>query len=144
MNVLFDTSVLVAAMVEAHPMHERALPWLQRVKEKTITGIVAAHSIAELYAVLTNLPVHPRISPQIASRLIKQNVLDLCRVVPLTEADYGAVVQDLSDREITGSVIYDALILYTAVKTEVDSIVTLNVKDFCRAYPVFADKISSP
>ncbi len=46
MNVLFDTSVLVAAMVEAHPMHERALPWLQRVKEKTITGIVAAHSIA--------------------------------------------------------------------------------------------------
>lgn len=98
----------------------------------------------ELYAVLTNLPVHPRISPQIASRLIKQNVLELCQVVSLNEADYSAVVQDLSEREITGSVIYGALILYTAVKTKVDNIVTLNVKDFCRVYPGFADRIISP
>jgi len=29
MKVLLDTSVLVAAMVEAHPAHEKSLPWLQ-------------------------------------------------------------------------------------------------------------------
>ncbi|MGH3085927.1 MAG: hypothetical protein ACRDSJ_01250 [Rubrobacteraceae bacterium] len=43
MRVLLDTSVLVAGMVEAHPAHERALPWLARVKAGTNSGIVAAH-----------------------------------------------------------------------------------------------------
>lgn len=55
MRVLLDTSVLVAAMVEAHPAHERALPWLQRVEAGIDSGVVAAHSVAELYAVLTTL-----------------------------------------------------------------------------------------
>ena len=35
MKVLLDTSVLIAAMVESHPMHERALPWLQSQSLKT-------------------------------------------------------------------------------------------------------------
>ena len=64
MKILFDTSVLVAAMIEAHPMHEAALPWLQQVSDQSETGLVAAHSIAELYAVLTTLPVRPRFPPQ--------------------------------------------------------------------------------
>jgi len=33
MKVLLDTSVLVAAMVEAHPAHEKSLPWLQQIKK---------------------------------------------------------------------------------------------------------------
>lgn len=59
MKVLLDTSVLVAAMVETHPMHECALHWLQRIKDGGDVGIVAAHSIAELYAILTTLTVQP-------------------------------------------------------------------------------------
>jgi predicted nucleic acid-binding protein len=58
-STLFDTSVLVAAMVEAHPNHTAALPWLQRAKPGLVTGLVAAHSLAELYAVLTTLPIQP-------------------------------------------------------------------------------------
>ena len=57
MRILFDTSTLVAAVVEGHPAHVAAFPWLQRVKDKAETGIVAAHSLAELYAILTRLPV---------------------------------------------------------------------------------------
>jgi predicted nucleic acid-binding protein len=44
MRVLFDTSVLVAAMVELHPAHEKALSWLQRAKDGTHQGFVAAHT----------------------------------------------------------------------------------------------------
>ena len=53
MRILFDTSVLVAAMVESHPMHSRALPWLQQVRagEPEDSFFVAAHTLAELYAV---------------------------------------------------------------------------------------------
>ena len=58
MKTLFDTSVLVAAVVEPHPMHVRALPWLQRAKAGEIDFFVASHTLAELYAVLTTLPLY--------------------------------------------------------------------------------------
>jgi predicted nucleic acid-binding protein len=144
MNILFDTSVLVAAMVEAHPMHQRALPWLQRVQAGLDVGIIATHSIAELYAVLTKLPIRPRISPAVARRLIQQNVLEICRVVSLSEDDYVAVVEHLSDTGIVGGATYDALILYAALKADVDRVVTLNETDFRRIYPDLADKVVAP
>ncbi|MBC7262379.1 MAG: PIN domain-containing protein, partial [Chloroflexi bacterium] len=97
MRVLFDTSALIAAMVEAHPMHERALSWLQRVKKGTAVGIVAAHSIAELYAILTTLPVQPPIPPAIAQQLIHHNVLDTCQIVSLSDKDYTAIIDHLSE-----------------------------------------------
>ena len=56
MKVMFDTSVLVAGMVEPHPMHERALPWLKRARSRDLEFFVAGHTLAELYAVLTTLP----------------------------------------------------------------------------------------
>lgn len=97
MRVLLDTSLLVAAMVEAHPVHENALPWLQSVKDGTHKGFVAAHSIAELYSVLTTLPLQPRISPVLARRLIHQNVMGSCVLVSLSDEDYGAVINQLSE-----------------------------------------------
>ena len=144
MNILFDTSVLVAAIVRVHPMHERAVPWLKRVKMRTDSGIVSAHTLAELYAVLTTLPVQPRISPELARRLIHDNVLTTCQVVPLTQGDYEAVIARLAERGLVGGLIYDALILYAAAKAQVDVIVTLNEKDFTRIDPSLANKITSP
>jgi len=144
MKILFDTSVLVAAMVEAHPAHERALPWLQRIKAGTDVGVVAAHTIAELYAVLSVLPVQPRISPAIANKLIQQDVFDICEIVTLSEQDYNSVLKHLSESNIVGGATYDAVILHTAFKVEIDRIVTLNKKDFVRIYPGIADKIILP
>jgi predicted nucleic acid-binding protein len=143
-RILFDTSVLVAAMVESHPAHTRALPWLQRVKGGTDTGLVAAHSLAELYAILTTLPVRPRILPTVAQQLIKCNILDVFEVVFLSDKDYAAVIDHLADLGIVGGATYDALILHAASKANVDQVVTLNETDFCRVYPDLADKIVSP
>jgi predicted nucleic acid-binding protein len=44
MRVLFDTSVLVAALVQAHPRHSHALPWLQRAKAGEFKYLVSSHS----------------------------------------------------------------------------------------------------
>ncbi|MDL2123263.1 MAG: hypothetical protein LWX51_09290 [Deltaproteobacteria bacterium] len=79
---MLDTSVLIAGIVEAHPVHKRALPWLQHIKS-------------------------------------------------------GA------DRGTCGAT-YDALILFVALKAEVDRVLTLNEKDFRRLYPSFAGNILSP
>ena len=57
MKVLFDTSVLVAAFEVSHSRHSVCLPWLQRAQEKEIDGYLSTHTLAELYSVLTRLPV---------------------------------------------------------------------------------------
>jgi predicted nucleic acid-binding protein len=144
MRVLLDTSVLVAGMVEAHPMHKNALPWLQGVKDGTHAGFVSAHSIAELYSILTTLPVQPHIPPDVARRLIHQNVIASCDVVPLSDKDYAVVIDHLGELGIVGGATYDALILYAAIKAGVDRVVTLNEKDFRKVYPEFADRVSGP
>lgn len=144
MKILLDTSVLVAAIVEVHPAHEVSLPWLQQVKNNTTEGMIAAHSIAELYAILTTLPIHPKISPTIAKQVIQQDVLSVCEIIALSDEDYKAVITHLAEANIAGGVIYDALILYAALKAEVEQVITLNEKDFRRIYPELTNKIISP
>jgi predicted nucleic acid-binding protein len=144
MRVLLDTSVLIAAMVESHPAHGRALPWLQRIHAGDITGLVAAHSLAETYAVLTRLPIQPRITPQLALQIMTHNVLDRCTIIALTSSDYTHVLVNLATRGLVGGVIYDALAVYVGQQAAVDQIVTLNAKDFRRTAPELGDIIVEP
>ena len=87
MKTLFDTSVLVAALVQGHPKHDRALPWLSKAKAKKFEYIVSSHTLAELYAVLSTLPVKPRISPNVAWRLIHENIERTAKIVSLSPAE---------------------------------------------------------
>ena len=144
MKVLLDTSVLVAAVIEAHPMHRVALPWLQRAKAKSDSGLVAAHSIAELYSVLTKLPLRPRIAPSVAVEVIERDVLDILEVVPLSGDDYRAVINRLAQMGITGGAIYDALIVHAARAAGAEQIVTLNQTDFQRIAPDLSGRIIAP
>jgi predicted nucleic acid-binding protein len=101
-KVLLDTSVLIAAFVEAHPNHLRALPWLRRVRNGRDVGIVAAHSIAEAYSVLTTLPHRPRITPSIAERVIGENLLSKLQISALSGRDYATVVGRLAKAGLSG------------------------------------------
>jgi predicted nucleic acid-binding protein len=132
MNVLFDTSVLVAAMVEAHPRHAPALSWLSRARAGEFAWSVCAHTLAELYAVLTTLPVAPRIGALLAQRMIHENVKSGAKVVALTPADYVHVVGALAGTDLVGGIVYDALILRTARKSGASHLLTLNPRDFLR------------
>jgi predicted nucleic acid-binding protein len=80
----------------------------------------------------------------VAQRLIHQNVITSCDIVPLSDEDYTAVIDHLSELGIVGGATYDALILYAAIKTDVDRVVTLNERDFRKIYPHFADRLSGP
>ena len=144
MKILLDTSILVAAMVETHPAHEQGFAWLKRVTDGPDKGLVAAHSLAELYAVLTTLPVYPPISPLDAWQLIRHNVIEKLEIVFLSEQDYIQVIEHLAALGIVGGATYDALILRAADNAGVDLVVTLNEKDFQRVYPYLADKVVAP
>jgi predicted nucleic acid-binding protein len=144
MKVLFDTSVLVAGIVQVHPAHQRALPWMQRAKAGGFKFIVASHTLAELYAVLTTLPVRPRISPSTAWRLVQTNVGTSASLVPLSSADYRRTLREMAERGRSGGVVYDALIVSVARRMAVDRLLTLNAKDFLRIWPEGTEVITSP
>lgn len=144
MRVLLDTSTLIAALIETHPFHKPAFKCLEKVGQKNYKGFVSAHSLAELYAILTRLPVKPPILPNEAQELIKDSVISICEIVSLTSDDYNAVIEHLAQLDIIGGAVYDALIMHVASKIQIDSIITLNEKDFKRVYPEFADKVISP
>jgi predicted nucleic acid-binding protein len=144
MKVLFDTSVLVAAVVESHPEHKRCLPWLQRAHAGSLELLVAAHSLAELFAVLSTYPARPRPSPDLAARLVRENVASKARVIALAGGDYEAVVREMADLSLAGGVVYDALIAQAARKGGADRLLTLNPGDFLRVWPGGKDVITSP
>jgi predicted nucleic acid-binding protein len=144
MRALFDTSVLVAASVEGHSMHERALPWLRRAHAGEIVFHVAAHSLAECYAVLTAIPTRPRIAPSTAARILHDNVESKAKIVALTVSDYRKVIQGLSRHGLSGGVVYDAIVARCAAKVEVDLLLTLNPDPFIRAWPEGKDIVSVP
>jgi len=144
MKILLDTSVLVAALIETHPSHQSAFRWLEQINDKTHEGFVSAHSLAELYAILTRLPVKPAISPRESQELIKFSVTNVCQIVALTAQDYDKVIEHLASLGIIGGAVYDSLIMHVASKIEVDAIITLNEKDFQRVYPAFASKVRLP
>lgn len=144
MKILFDTSVLVAAMVEPHPLHAPAFRWLKRARTKEFDMLIAGHTLAELYAVLTTLPISPKITPGIAGHLIHSDVETLAKMVSLSPSEYSSVVRQLVDLGLSGGVIYDAIIAKAATKSGVDHVLTFNLDDFKRVWPEGADRLITP
>jgi predicted nucleic acid-binding protein len=139
MKVFFDTSVLVAALVKAHPRHVDCLPCLdaaktsetEEVKPTQIQGVLSTHSFAECYAVLTRLPVRPRITPEIAQELILTNLLAL-EAIPLSPALYQKAIERLVGLNLVGGVMFDALLAEAALAARAEVLLTGNLKDFRR------------
>lgn len=146
MKAFFDTTVLVASVVREHVHHARAITAIQSTLETPATGSVAAHGLAEMYAVLTTLPVTPRISSDLAQRLVVDNVLAHFEVVALTSREYARLLSSLARRGVRGGATYDAIHLACAEKAKADRIYTFNVADFRRLAedPSLANRIAAP
>lgn len=144
MIVFLDTSVVVAALIEGHPQHARCLPFLAKARSGRDPVHVASHSLAEAYSVLTTLPLRPRLSPAAAWRLLSEGVERHARLVVLSASDVEDVVRRCSELELPGGIVYDALIARAAVKARADRLVTLNARDFLRAWPEGAGIVTEP
>ena len=105
---------------------------MRRAIAKEPKPSVASHGLAELYAVLTTLPVSPRITAEQAQKLIRRNVTSRMDIVALDGADYEAVIEQVTNLGLTGGIVYDALHLRAAEKAGVDRLLTFNRRDFDR------------
>jgi len=107
-------------------------------------GLIAAHSIAETYAVLSTLPLSPRISPSTSWALIEHSILPFVQSVELSAAETQGVVQRLSRQGFAGGMVYDALIAEAAAKGKAEVVVTLNINDFRRVAQGMSPSIREP
>src|SRR5437016_1260947 len=115
MQEFFDTSVLVAAFWAGHPNHHPSIKLLSAATRKR--SACSLHTIAELYAVMTALPVRPPIPPDQVMLFIKE-IRDRLSIIPLTETEYLETLQTASEAAITGGRLYDALLLRCAEKSK--------------------------
>jgi len=144
-EIFFDTTILVAASEHSHPHYTQARPALLRVARGQDKGFIGAHSIAEVYAVLTRLPVQPRVHPVEAARIIIENILTHFEVVTVDQEDYLEALETVANAGWIGAKIYDALLLRCAAKCEAERIYTFNLEDFRQLAPAtLQEKICSP
>jgi predicted nucleic acid-binding protein len=144
-TIFFDTSVLVAACQQAHEHYAQAWPALRRVVSGRDKGFMGAHSIAEMYATLTRLPVRPRIHPVEAARIVTENILPHFETVPISKKDYLQALDLVMSGGWPGAKIYDALLLCCAEKCGAQLIYTFNLRDFQQLAPAnLQDRICAP
>jgi predicted nucleic acid-binding protein len=140
-KVALDTSVLVAAVVEDHPHYERATWWLR--SGEALDRVAAWHAYAEAWAVLTALPIEPRVSGEVAGAVLKRVAHAVRFVLPARDT-YPAAVARCNARSLRSGAVYDALHLVTAEAEAADLFLTFNLGDFARLTEPHTPRILSP
>ena len=131
---LCDTSGLVAVLCSWHEHHARTRAEIERRARAEEQLVLAAHSLAETYAVLTRLPAPNRLRAADAIALLEANWSDT-PVVHLTARETWDALHEAQRRDAIGGQMYDALIAVSAMKAGASTIVTWNVRNFATFSP---------
>ncbi|MCE7874860.1 PIN domain-containing protein [bacterium CPR1] len=117
-----------------HQDHARCRrAWVDSIAARTPI-LAAAHTLAEVYSVLTRLPPPHRLAPAAAHRLVQGNLQDK-HIIELTAADYWSVLEECRAQGIAGGTVYDALIVRAALLGKATELLTLNASHFRRLAP---------
>jgi predicted nucleic acid-binding protein len=103
-----DTSVAVPLLVARHSAHEAVVRWWNG---RTLA--LSGHALAETYSVLTRLPGDLRLAPADAAQLLRERFDPPLLLSAETSAN---LVSLLSEREISGGAVYDALVGLAAIE----------------------------
>ena len=141
MREFFDTSVLTAVFWRGHVHHEASIRRFAAADKKN-SGC-ATHTLAELYATMTALPVRPLIPPEQAVLFIEE-VRNRLSLLSLDSSEYYETIRSAADKGFTSGRIYDALLLSCAVKSKAQVIYTWNLKHFRAIAPELASLIRTP
>lgn len=119
--------MLVAAFYKAHVHHAASVAAIATASKETAS--CAAHTLAEVYSVMTRLPVRPRIGPD-QGLLFVESIRERFSIVALSEKEVYEVIAAAAGRGVGGSKIYDAMILRCAEKSNAEAVYTWNLDDF--------------
>ena len=139
--VFLDTSVLIAASDAAAPRYARSHSLLAAVTPAT--AACGAHTLAEVYAVLSSLPGGKKVRPELAGLLVEQ-IWTRLTVVTLDAEEYAATLRTTARMGLAGGIVFDALLLACARKVGAERIYTWNLSHFPMVAPDLADRILTP
>jgi predicted nucleic acid-binding protein len=129
--VFFDTSVLVAGLIELRPAPDPAQQLLTEVAEGRLeTAQTAWHCCLEFFAVSTRLPKPYRLSPQDALDLLAEEILARFDVHHLSADQRRSFLTSIAQGQVSGGRVYDAHIAEVAVRAEARIVVTENLRHF--------------
>jgi predicted nucleic acid-binding protein len=137
----FDTSVLMAALLGGHIHHEPSVRLFASADAKE--SACSAHTLAELFATLTAIPVKPMIPPEQAV-LFLEDIRQRLTAIPLASRDYFETIHDAARQGLSGGRIYDALLLRCARNCKAEIIYTWNLKHFRVLAPDLAERLQTP
>jgi predicted nucleic acid-binding protein len=140
LKLFFDSSVLVPAFYKFDVRHDSSASALRSASRAD--SFCALRTLGEVYAVLTGLPVRPRITGGDGLAILEQ-IRDKLTVVFLTESEYVSAIESVSSN-IVGGAVYDALIAYCAIKAGAEILLTWNVRDFVRLGADVARMVRTP
>lgn len=132
MKYYLDTNIWVAAFIPKHPQNKSSKQLIQDCLEQKIEIVTSGHCLAEVYSVLTKLPVALRLPPKMAVNLIESGIIDKCQIIDLTYMEYTEIIKDAANKNLVSGAIFDGLHVKAALKAKVDRIYTFNLKDFRR------------
>jgi predicted nucleic acid-binding protein len=139
-KAFFDTSVLVAAFQEVHIHHAPSLATFLAFDKKQ--ACCSLHTLAELYSTLTRMP-NTHVSGNEALRFI-ENVERGLTLITLEALDYRSALERAATEGMTGGLIYDAILIQSAIKAKAETIYTWNVVHFRRFGPDVAKRVKAP
>jgi predicted nucleic acid-binding protein len=144
MNIFCDTTVLVAASLQAHPHHTAAKAALERICRGDDAGFTSGHCLAEMFSVLSRMPTVPKLRPQDVLAILETNIIPHFTLLVLAPADYPQAIRDLAAKRLGGGRIYDLLHLTAARKQAVDRIYTFNDAEWKNLAPDLESVIAVP
>ena len=122
MRVLVDTCVIIDALQSRAPFAEAAQKIFIHSANKQFEGCITAKSVTDIYYL-----THRLIHSDAETRKILSKILTLFHVLDTTALDCRkAISSEISDYE-------DAIMVETAIRSEMDCIVTRNVKDYTKS-----------
>lgn len=125
----------MAALVREHGHHPASRPWFRGVIDGKCQGGICVHTLAELYATMTAMPLRPQPSTQEVEQLLRTSVLAHFQTVELRSRDHSEALHDCSGNLLRSGAVFDALIARAVSKLRAHSIVTLNRAHFVRFLP---------
>ena len=123
-----DTNVLIAAYCPWHDHHEPSRREIDRLRAGKADLVVAAHSLIEMYSVLTRIPQW-RMSPEDALTLIRSN-LEGVQTIQLAADEVWDTLDRAQHLGIRGGRIHDVLIARCALRGGATTLLTWNDRHF--------------
>lgn len=122
MRILIDTCIIIDALQNREPFNHSAQEIFLLAANRRIDAFITAKSVTDIYYLMHRMTHSDKDTRDVLNRLFK--LFDLADTAG-TDCKY-ALSSDVSDYE-------DAVMIETAVRTQMDFIVTRNTKDYSKS-----------